>query len=318
MESLLARLRANASIDVYDDVYCSSTLLEAAMRGDLTGDDTVLMLLIDGVQLYQSKQSDCWIYIWVLLDLAPDLCYKKQYVLPGGFIPGPNKPKNLDSFVYTGLYHLSVLQSEGLRVWDCNTGHVFTSRPFFFLGTADGPGLAALHGQVGHHGVFGCREYCGLRGQHKPGGPHYYLALLRPSGEDLTGCNHADVDVYALPKASTRLYFDNLKLLLQCQTEAEFRRTWKETGICKPSIFLGLQDKYSSGLPGCFSIDHMHIISINLPDLFIGLWRRTIGCDKNDSWELWDWMVLVGDRWKSHGQDVALCHQYFPASYSSL
>ncbi len=105
MESLLARLRANASIDVYDDVYCSSTLLEAAMRGDLTGDDTVLMLSIDGVQLYQSKQLDCWIYIWVLLDLAPDLCYKKQYVLPGGFIPGPNKPKNLDSFVYTGLYH---------------------------------------------------------------------------------------------------------------------------------------------------------------------------------------------------------------------
>src|SRR6266404_6238540 len=105
MESLLARLHANASIDVYDDIYCSSTLLEAVMRGDLTGDDTVLMLLIDGAQLYQSKQSDCWIYIWVLLDLAPDLCYKKQYVLLGGFIPGPNKPKNLDSFVYTGLYH---------------------------------------------------------------------------------------------------------------------------------------------------------------------------------------------------------------------
>ncbi len=200
-------------------------------------------------------------------------------------------------------------------MWDCNTGRVFTSRPFFFLGTADGPGLVALHGQVGHHGVFGCREYCGLRGQHKPGGPHYYPALLRPSGEDLTGCNHADVDVYALPKASTRLYFDNLKLLLQCQTKAEFRRTRKETGICKPSIFLGLQDKYSSGLPGCFSIDHMHIISINLPDLFIGLWRRTIDCDKNDSRELWDWMVLVGDRWKSHGQDVARCRQYFPGSF---
>jgi hypothetical protein len=119
MEPLLVRLRAGGSIDVYDNVYCSSILLEAAQRGDLTTDDTLLMLSIDGTQLYQSKQSDCWIYIWVLLDLAPNLHYKKKYVLPGGFIPGPNKPKNLDSFVYTGLHHLSALQKDGLCIWDC-------------------------------------------------------------------------------------------------------------------------------------------------------------------------------------------------------
>ncbi len=156
MNTLLARLHEGGSIDVYNDVYCSSTLLEVAMRGDLTPDNVVLMLSIDSVQLYQSKQSDCWIYIWVLLDLAPNLHYKKKYVLPGSFIPGPNKPKNLDSFVYTGLHHLSALQRDGLCVWDCLTGRIFTSRLFFFLGTADGPGLATLHGQVGHHDAFGC------------------------------------------------------------------------------------------------------------------------------------------------------------------
>ena len=164
MKLLIAKLHAGGSIDIYEDVYCSSILLDAARQGDLTSDDTLLMLLIDGTQLYQSKQSDCWIYIWVLLDIAPDLRYKKRYVLPGGFIPGPNKPKNLDSFVYTGLHHLSALQRDGLCAWDCSTGCVFTLRPFFFLGTADEPELAALHGQVSHHGVFGCREYYGLRG----------------------------------------------------------------------------------------------------------------------------------------------------------
>ena len=112
------------------------------------------MLSIDSAQLFEKKQSDCWIYIWVLLDLAPNLWYKKKYVLPGGFIPGPCKPKNLDSFLYTGLHHLHALQADGLCIWDSRTGHVFTSQPFFFLGTADGPGLAAIHGQVGHHGAF--------------------------------------------------------------------------------------------------------------------------------------------------------------------
>jgi hypothetical protein len=315
MGPLIERMLAGGSIDVYDDVYCSSTLLDAAIRGDLTSDDTVLMLSIDGAQLFESKQSDCWIYIWVLLDLAPDLRYKKKYVLPGGFIPGPKKPKNLDLFVYTGLHHLSALQRDGLRIWDCQTGRIFTLRPYFFLGTADGPGLAALHGQVRHHGAFGCREYCGLGGRHKPGGPHYYPALLKPAGYTLAGCDHNDIDIYNLPKASSGQYTENLNRLLLSETDAQFKSNRKVTGLCKPSIFLGLNTRHYSGLPGCLSIDHMHVIAINLPDLLIGLWRGTIDCDCDDSRHLWDWVVLTGDRWRLHGLDVALCRPYFPGSF---
>ena len=78
----------------------------------------VLLLSIDGAQLYQSKHSDCWIYIWVILDHAPDMCYKKKYILHGGFIRGLNNPKNLDSFMLPGLYHLTTIQKEGLQIWD--------------------------------------------------------------------------------------------------------------------------------------------------------------------------------------------------------
>ena len=315
MEPLLAKLRSGGSIDVYEDVYCSSTILEAAKRGDLTSDDTLLMLCIDGAQLFESKPSDCWIYIWVLLDLAPDLRYKTRYVLPGGFIPGPNKPKNLDSFLYTGLHHLRALQTDGLRIWDSQQGRTFTSHPFFFLGTADGPGLAAIHGQVGHHGALGCREYCGLRGRHKPGGPHYYPALLKPMNYTLPGCDHGDVDIYHLPKASSRQYDENIQRLLRCETNTQFRLTRKNSGLCKPSLFLGLDPKHSSGLPGCLAIDHMHVIAINLPDLLISLWRGTIDCDRDDCRLLWDWVVLTGDVWKLHGTDVARCRPYFPGSF---
>ena len=126
MEPLLAKLQDGGSIETYDNVYCSSILIDMARCGDLTSDDVVLMLSVDGAQLYQSKQLDCWIYIWVLLDLAPNLHYKKKYILPGGFIPGPNKPKNLDSFMYTGLHHLAALQKDGLHIWNCLTGQVYT------------------------------------------------------------------------------------------------------------------------------------------------------------------------------------------------
>ena len=73
MEPLLVKQKAGGSIDAYKDVYCSLILLDAAQQGDLTPNNTLLMLLINGTQLYQSKESNCWIYIWVLLDLVPNL-----------------------------------------------------------------------------------------------------------------------------------------------------------------------------------------------------------------------------------------------------
>jgi hypothetical protein len=110
MVPLLDRLSRGLPPEEYNDVYSAHAFTQAVLDEDIKCDDTVLMLSIDGAQLYQHKQLDCWIYIWVLLDLAPDLRYKKKYVLPGGFIPGPNKPKNLDSFLFTGLHHLVALQ----------------------------------------------------------------------------------------------------------------------------------------------------------------------------------------------------------------
>ena len=63
------------------------------------------MFSIDGAQLYQSKKLDVWIYIWILVDLAPDKCYKIKNILPGGVIPGPESPGDVDSFIYRGVEH---------------------------------------------------------------------------------------------------------------------------------------------------------------------------------------------------------------------
>jgi hypothetical protein len=80
-------------------------------------------------------------------------------------------------------------------------------------------------------------------------------------------------------------------------------------------MFVGLSPGHLSGLPGCLAIDHMHIIAINLPDLLISLWRENIDCNKKDSKDLWDWVVLIGDVWKSHSQDIARCRPYLPGSF---
>lgn len=160
-QDIIEELQKNSgNLSDYEDFLHGSDYLENVRNGNIRDTDMVLIFSIDGAQLYAHKASDCWIYIWVLFDLSPDERYKKKHVLPGGFIPGPNKPKNMDSFLFPGLYHLAAVQNEGLPVWDALSSQKFHSRLFLALNTADGPGMAYLNGLVGHHGKFGCRLYC--------------------------------------------------------------------------------------------------------------------------------------------------------------
>jgi hypothetical protein len=56
---------------VYDNIFCGSAYLKAVRDGEIKDEDMVVMLSIDGAQLFRNKKSDCWMYIWILLDLAP-------------------------------------------------------------------------------------------------------------------------------------------------------------------------------------------------------------------------------------------------------
>ncbi|KAG1744035.1 uncharacterized protein EDB91DRAFT_1236594 [Suillus paluster] len=223
--------------------------LEAVAAGKIADKDIVLMMSIDA--------SDCWMSIWVVFDRSPETSV---------IIPGPRKPKNLDSFLFPGFHHLAALQNEGLTVWDAMHDTIFISHPFLALGTANGPGLAYLNGLIGHHGKNDYWLYYA-------GCPHYYPAHTRPPGYNVEGCNHPDVDVKNLPTCSSDICWKNL-IYKRCL----------EMGISKQSIFLGFLSAHT------FNI--MHLISLNIPDLLIPLWHGTFE-------------FLTGNVWKDFGKAVA-------------
>ncbi|KAF4587957.1 hypothetical protein EYR38_009918 [Pleurotus pulmonarius] len=107
---------------VYDDIFCGSEYLDLLESSDITDYDVFVSNSLDGCQLYKNKQSDVWIYIWIIDEITPGTRYKKKHVRPGGFISGPNKPKIVDSFLFRGLHHVSALQREnngrGMKAWD--------------------------------------------------------------------------------------------------------------------------------------------------------------------------------------------------------
>ena len=196
--------------------------------------------------------------MWVIFDFSPEARYGKALVFYGTIIPGPHKPRNTDSYLYISLHHLAALMKEGLLVWDAVTHSIIRSHPFLAIVAADGPGMTSINGLVGHSGFLGCRVYCGVKCRHKAGAPIYYPALLKPSDFEVAGCDHASVSVMDIPRAYSGDYSSNLKKLVEeSHTETQYKLNRKLTGICKPSILMGLPRTF--GIPQCCGLDLMHL-----------------------------------------------------------
>ncbi len=317
---IFADLERNGfKIPVLSDYVHGQEYIEAVRRGDIKDDSVVVLLSMDGAQLYASKQSDCWIYIWVILEQAPDVRYKKEHVLIGGIIPGPNKPSNVDSFLFPGLHHVAALMKEGLPIWNEAHKKVEIKFPYLAFATADSPGMSYLSGGVGHKGANGCRLFCGQKGRLKPNASQYCPATQRPHDYDVSGSSHPDINLRA-PKDPTAptpdiRYWENLHRLLSARNKTQYKKLRLETGLSKPSIFIGLPKHRMARIPGCFTGDIMHLAGINIPELLLHLWRGTMQCDPDDDKATWDWAVLKGVIWEVHGNAVADARPYLPGSF---
>ena len=158
IEEIIQELNRSGRIPKFEDVFHGTECLDAHRSGKIGPDDVMVMFAVDVAQLYRDKESDCWIGSWVVFALSPDLLYKKRFVLPACFVPGPNKPDNMESFLLPSFRHVSALQKEGLRVYDGHQQCYIISRPFLTFGAADTVALPVLSGSVGHHGNSGCRQ----------------------------------------------------------------------------------------------------------------------------------------------------------------
>ena len=262
----------DGQMEYYDDTACSYELLQAWASGRFTKDDIALQLSIDGAQLYRDKASDCWISIWIIHNFRPGLRYKKSFVIPGCFIPGPKKPREIDSYLIPSLHHLAAIQREGLKIFDASTSEIRRSIPIIIIASADSPGSAAMSGFVGHSGKHGCRVYCGIKGRRRDGDPHYFPVMSKPEEYTIQGCDHGDItfsDLHAFRQNPSARYEHNLRYLLVSQNNKTYKARRLETGLCKATLFSGL---ITLGIPGIFTMDLMHLSVLNDPDLLLGLW----------------------------------------------
>ncbi|KAK7461422.1 hypothetical protein VKT23_008600 [Stygiomarasmius scandens] len=193
-QECLQEYREKGVVNDIDDLCAGTDIMQAIKDQCICENDTVLMISFDGCQLYRNKASDCWIYIWIIANFPPKYRYQKICVVAGAIIPGPQKPKNADSFIFPGLYHIAAINCNGiLPVWDAYRNAKYSSWLFLLFGLADSPGMVYFNGMVGHNGKNGCRYWCGLVRRHKAGCLTYFPAMAKPDNYQIPGCNHPDM-----------------------------------------------------------------------------------------------------------------------------
>lgn len=330
MHYLERRLAANAdqlrqpgsggNLDIYDDTACGKELIDAWTKGTFLKSDIALQLSIDGAQLRPDQPSEAWVFIWIFHNLPPQLRYKKRFVIPASIVPGPNKPEDIDSFLFPSLSHVAALQREGLRIYDAFLEeYVARSVPAVIFATADSPGSAAMSGMVGHSGKFGCRLYCNMPSRRRKGDGHYYPVMQRPHNYNITGCSHPDVPSRDLVRYRSDLaqkYHKNLEALLAAKTQRNYEIRRRELGLCKQTLLNGLPHR-PLPVPNIFTMDIMHLTVLNDPDLFTKLFLGKLDVYGPDEKSTWDWAVFYHNSalWNAHGETVDRAVPFLPSSF---
>ncbi len=162
------------------------------------------------------------------------------------------------------MFHIAALQNEGFQYYDAYRNLIVrNSQIIVALNTADSIAMATWAGTVGHSGKHGCCLFCGFPGRRRPNDGHYYLVMLKPNNYTVAGCDHNDITFEQLHQFQQDIpnrYRSNLELLCSAPNPTQYNARRLETGLCKPSIVMGL--KYSLGVPNSFAMDAMHLATL--------------------------------------------------------
>ena len=233
--------------------------------------DIALGLSTDGFCPFKRRQATAWPLVLFNYNLSPEIRFHSDNRIDLGTIPGPNKPKDFDSYIWPAFEELMRLQY-GVRAFDVLADEFFVLRAYLLLVFGDIPAMSMVMRMTGHNGFSPCRM-CKIQGVHIPHSQNnaYYVPLDRSSHPTVKESNSA-IAVYNPAE-------------LPLRTEAEMLRQAREVrdapskgqkgclstayGIKGVSLLSNLK---SLRFPLSFPYDFMHLIWENLIPNLVSLW----------------------------------------------
>ena len=118
--------------------------------------DIALGLATDGVNPWRRRKSTFWPILLYNFNLPPEVRFHDDNAICIGEVPGPEKPKDMDSFLYPVVQELLKL-SVGVRAYDVVEGEIFTLRAYLLTIFGDIPAVSMLLRMKGHNARLPCR-----------------------------------------------------------------------------------------------------------------------------------------------------------------
>jgi hypothetical protein len=72
--------------------------------------ELALTVSCDGYQIFKQKTDDNWVFLVINNNLAPEVRVKKENLIISFIIPGPNQPKDFNSFLQPFIEEMKTLQ----------------------------------------------------------------------------------------------------------------------------------------------------------------------------------------------------------------
>jgi hypothetical protein len=126
-----------------------------------------LGLCTDGVGPFKTRKVSCWPLVVVNYNLPPDLMFLLDYIMSLGVIPGPNEPKDSDSFLWPLMEEMLQFAKE-VHAFDVLDSEYFLLRAFLIQVFSDISAVSMLLWMTGHNRFCPCR-LCSITGIRIPG-----------------------------------------------------------------------------------------------------------------------------------------------------
>jgi hypothetical protein len=274
--------------------------------------DIALGLSTDGFCPFRRRKATAWPLLLFDYNLPPETRFHKGNRIDLGVIPGPNKPKDFDSFVWPAFEEFMRLQY-GVRAFDVLADEFFVLRAYLLLVFGDIPAISMVMRMTGHNGFSPCRM-CKILGVRIPnsGNTVHYVPLDRSSHPTVRESESAIAiyDAAALPLRTDEVMLRQAKEVQAASSKAQKDRLSKAYGIKGVSILSYLK---SLSFPLSFPYDFMHLIWENLIPNLILLWTGEFkGLDEGvGEYE------FMPDVWKAIGAATAAAGSTIPLAFGT-
>ena len=220
----------------------------------------------DGFAPIKHCSKICWPIIAIIYNLASELHFLQPHCLDLNTIPGPNKPWDVDSFLWPLVEEFSEL-AKGIKAWDASTLSYFILWAYLLLLFGDIPAIALLMHMKGVNGLSLCQT-CKIKGIHNcsSNSNTHYVPLQHNC---CTGADPPQYDASNLPIWTHNEFIQQMDKVQLAPNHTTHEKLAKEYSIKGRCILASIP---SISFPESFPFDFLHLIWENLIPNLICFW----------------------------------------------